>query len=77
MKNTIILKPPLRDRQKCQDIVVVYEGRNTGVYIENGTDTSFSPTQEINSSKSHNVKSNNDMSFKVSYTRWAKYLHAV
>ena len=77
MKNTIILKPPLRDRQKCQDIVVVYEGRNTGVYIENGTDKSFSLTQEINSSKSHNVKSTNDMSFKVSYTRWAKYLHAV
>ena len=77
MKNTIILKPPVRDQQKCLDIVVVYEGRNTGVYIENGTDTSFSLTQEINSSKSHNVKSNNDMSFKVSYTRWAKYLHAV
>ena len=77
MKNTIIKKPPVRDRQKCQDIVVAYEGRNTGVYIENGTDTSFSLTQEINSSKSHNVKSNNDMSFKVSYTRWAKYLHAV
>ena len=77
MKNTIILKLPVRDWQKCQDIVVAYEGRNTGVYIENGTDTSLSLTQEINSSKSHNVKSNNDMSFKVSYTRWAKYLHAV
>ena len=77
MKNTIILKPPVRDRQKCQDIVVAYEGRNTGVFIENRTDTSFSLTQEINSSKSHNVKSDNDMSFKVSYTRWAKYLHVV
>ena len=65
MKNTIILKPPVRDRPKCQDIVVAYTGE---AYIENRTDTSFSATRKINSSQSQNFKTDKDMSFSLLHT---------